>query len=80
MADRLDVDLRQLACPGPVLRVKELFEQGRTRLRLFVADELARSNVQRFVVSRGARAVTEASPDGGFVVLVDADPAACPAA
>jgi len=80
MDSRIDVDLRHLACPGPVMKVKELLEQGHAHLRLRVADELARSNVQRFAVSRGARAVTEAAADGSFVVLLDADQPACPVA
>jgi len=38
-----EVDVRTLACPGPVIRLKELLATGANFLRFHVADELARA-------------------------------------
>jgi selenium metabolism protein YedF len=65
-----ELDVRTLACPGPVLQLKKLFEEGEAAVRLRVADELARSNVTRFAASRGASASSEPADDGSFVVTV----------
>lgn len=70
-----DVDVRKLACPGPVLTLKKLLEEGETAVRLHVADELARSNVTRFASSRGAAWDAESHPEGGHLVTVKAGPA-----
>lgn len=48
------LDARQLACPGPVLQVKEALEEGPvTTLEVVVDNEAARENVSRFLQSRG---------------------------
>ncbi len=67
MPDTLDV--RSLACPGPVIELRKLLDAGVSTATLCVADELARSNVTRFAVSRGAQVSTEPS-QGGFLVTV----------
>jgi selenium metabolism protein YedF len=66
------IDLRQLACPGPVLKLRELLDDGQASVRLQVADDLARSNVSRFAASRGAGVVVEEAEDGSFVLTVTA--------
>jgi selenium metabolism protein YedF len=66
------LDVRTVACPGPVLALKKALEEGATTVTLLVGDELARSNVTRFATSRGARAAAEALPEGGFTVTVEA--------
>jgi selenium metabolism protein YedF len=65
-----DVDVRSLACPGPVLKLRELLEAGERALRFHVADELSRSNVSRFAASRNARVEVEEAGDGTFFVTV----------
>lgn len=67
------VDVRQVACPGPVLKLRDLLDGGQSRIEMHVADELARSNVTRFAESRGAAAKAAAQDDGTFVVTVTAD-------
>jgi len=68
-----ELDVRQLACPGPVLALRDLLVQGETLIRLRVADNLALSNVTRFAQTRGAD--VESAPDegGGFSVTVAAE-------
>lgn len=75
-----DLDARHLACPGPVIEIRRLLDAGEDTIRVRVADELARSNVTRFALSRGARAVSDAADDGSYVVLIEQEGAACPAA
>lgn len=67
-----EFDLRDLACPGPVLKLKELLEAGEKDVRFHVADELCRSNVSRFATSRGAGIEVEEDGEGGFFVTVTA--------
>lgn len=65
-----ELDVRTLACPGPVLELKKLFEAGENDVRLRVADELSRSNVTRFAAAQGAEASSEAASDGSYFVRV----------
>jgi selenium metabolism protein YedF len=67
-----EIDVRTVACPGPVLELKKALEAGEEGLCLIVADELARSNVTRFAQSRGAEVESEPNPDGGHRVVVTA--------
>lgn len=67
-----ELDVRTLACPGPVLKLRDLLEAGERKIILHVADELSRSNVTRFATSRGADVVAEAPGDGSFVVTITA--------
>ncbi len=66
------VDVRQLACPGPVLKLRDLLEAGEREIALHVADELSRSNVSRFATSRGAEVQVTDGGDGSFVVAIRA--------
>jgi len=72
-----EVDVRTLACPGPVIRLKELLATGANLLRFHVADELARSNVTRFAGSRHAQVESKSDGAGGFFVTIDAGAAPC---
>lgn len=65
-----ELDVRHLACPGPVLALRDLLGQGERLIRLRVADELARSNVTRFAQTRGAEVETSPEAEGGFIVEV----------
>ena len=69
-----EFDVRDLACPGPVLKLRELLDGGERRVRFHVADELCRSNVTRFAASRNAGVEVEAMEDGTFVMTIDAAP------
>ena len=66
------IDVRQLACPGPVLKLRELLDGGETSITLHVADELARSNVSRFAGTRHADVQVESPTDGGFLLTITA--------
>jgi len=66
------VDVRDLACPGPVLKLRELLDLGEREIAMHVADELCRSNVTRFAASRNAEIEVEDPGDGSFVVTVNA--------
>jgi selenium metabolism protein YedF len=67
-----DFDLRHLACPGPVLKLRDLLDEGEGEIRFHVADELCRSNVTRFAGSRGAEVSVEDPGDGTFFITVTA--------
>ena len=67
-----EIDVRDLACPGPVLKLRDLLDAGEREIVLRVADELSRSNVTRFATSRGAEVAVEAPADGSFVVTITA--------
>jgi len=47
-----ELDLRDLACPGPVLELRELLDAGERELRFRVADELLRRLPAAAVVGR----------------------------
>ena len=64
------LDVRHLACPGPVLKLRELLEAGEREVRFHVSDELCRSNVTRFARSRGAEVDVQDGGDGTFFVSV----------
>lgn len=70
-----EIDVRHLACPGPVIEVRKLLDAGERELLVHVADELARSNVTRFATSRKAEVTAEPAPEGGFLVRVTASEA-----
>jgi selenium metabolism protein YedF len=67
------IDVRQLACPGPVLKLRDLLEAGEREIAMHVADELSRSNVARFAASRGADVEVADGGDGSFLVSIRAD-------
>ena len=64
------LDLRHLACPGPVMELRTRLDAGDESLLLRVGDELARSNVSRFGDARGATVRSEEDGEGGFWVSV----------
>ncbi len=66
------IDVRDLACPGPVLKLRDLFAEGEREIAMHVADELCRSNVTRFATSRNAEVEVEEPGDGTFVVTITA--------
>jgi len=66
------IDVRDLACPGPVLTLRDMLNAGEREIALQVADELSRSNVTRFAASRGALVEVTDSGDGSFVVAIHA--------
>jgi selenium metabolism protein YedF len=66
------IDIRDLACPGPVLKLRDLLETGEREIAMHVADELCRSNVTRFAASRGAEVEVEDPGDGSFIVTITA--------
>ncbi|HSN57558.1 MAG TPA: sulfurtransferase-like selenium metabolism protein YedF [Candidatus Sulfomarinibacteraceae bacterium] len=63
-----ELDVRDLACPGPVLKLRELLDAGERELAFWVADELCRSNVTRFAASRKVATAVEPRDDGTFLV------------
>jgi selenium metabolism protein YedF len=67
-----EFDVRDLACPAPVLKLRELFEEGEREVRFWVADDLCRSNVTRFATSRGAEVTVDDPEDGTYFVTVKA--------
>ncbi len=66
------IDVRGLACPGPVLKLRDLLEAGERKIAMHVADELCRSNVTRFAASREAAVEVEEPGDGTFIITITA--------
>lgn len=70
------LDCRGLACPGPVLKTRELVEHGTgTGLRVLVDNAAARENVSRFLGRMGYQ-VRVLENDGHFEVVGVRDSAA----
>jgi selenium metabolism protein YedF len=69
-----EFDVRDLACPGPVLKLRALLDDGERQVRFHVADELCRSNVTRFAASRNAEIEVEPMADGTFLMTIIAEP------
>ncbi len=67
-----EFDVRTLACPGPVLKLRDLLDAGERKIMMRVADELSRSNVTRFAASRGAEVEVEDPGDGSFKITITA--------
>jgi len=67
-----EIDVRNLACPGPVLKLRDLLDEGERKIVMRVADQLSRSNVSRFAASRGADVTIEDGGDGSFLVRIEA--------
>ncbi len=67
-----EYDVRDLACPGPVLKLRGLLDEGEREIQFRVADDLCRSNVTRFAASRNLGTEVEAQDDGSFVVRFSA--------
>ena len=67
-----EYDVRDLACPGPVLKLRGLLEEGEREIQFRVADDLCRSNVTRFAASRNIATEVEVHDDGTFVVTFHA--------
>jgi selenium metabolism protein YedF len=67
-----EIDVRSLACPGPVLKLRDLLDAGEREIVMRVADALSRTNVTRFAASRGAEVRVDAGKDGSFVVTITA--------
>lgn len=63
-----EYDVRNLACPGPVLKLRGLLEEGEREIRFLVADDLCRSNVTRFAASRKIATEVEGDDEGSFRV------------
>ncbi|MCU0234633.1 MAG: sulfurtransferase-like selenium metabolism protein YedF [Thermoanaerobaculales bacterium] len=67
-----ELDVRNLACPGPVLTLRDLLEAGEREVVMHVADALSRSNVSRFAAARGAAVAVEEPGDGSFILSITA--------
>jgi selenium metabolism protein YedF len=74
------LDCRRLACPGPVLRAKEIIDRGDVAgLAILVDNQAAKENVSRFLSRMGYK-IDCGEEDGGFLVRATRDEAAaaCP--
>lgn len=63
------LDCRGLACPSPVLKTKELIDQGDlARLTVLVDNPAARENVGRFLTRSGYEVQVKAEVGGAYAV------------
>ncbi|MDO5114547.1 MAG: sulfurtransferase-like selenium metabolism protein YedF [Synergistaceae bacterium] len=63
----IEIDARKLACPKPVLLVKEAVDRGEETIRACVDNEVAAGNVTRFFESRGYLPTREDKEEGIYV-------------
>ena len=69
---QITLDCIGLACPQPVLRVKDALEQGARRLEVLVDNEASKNNVLRFARSQGHAADSVDRPDGCLASAITA--------
>ena len=63
------LDCRGLACPNPVLKTKELIDQGDVaRLTVLVDNPAAKENVGRFLTRSGYEVQVQAEAGGAYAV------------
>lgn len=80
-----DLDVRGMACPMPVVKVKRALEESAGELRVLIDDGAPRENVRRFAEGRGYN-VREEPFEGAFAFTItgaglaksEAVPAAAP--
>ncbi len=65
-----ELDCRGIACPGPVLKTKELADSGAHEISVLVDNEAAKENVSRFLVNQGFDVTIEAGSGGIMVIAV----------
>ncbi len=63
------VDARGLECPKPVIMTKEVVEKGCRELSVWIDNEVAASNVTRYLEGQGYRVKRE---DGDTTILLEA--------
>ncbi|MHB8780427.1 MAG: sulfurtransferase-like selenium metabolism protein YedF [Candidatus Geothermincolia bacterium] len=66
-----ELDLRGLACPGPVIQTRRALQEGERELRVTVDGETARENVTRMATALGCR-VEYTSREEASVMLITA--------
>lgn len=66
------IDCKGLACPQPVIQIKNALEQGADRLQVIVDNEASRENVSRFARSRQCDVKVEPGDDGCFYLTIEA--------
>lgn len=64
------LDCIGLPCPQPVLRTKEILEQGVTLLEVLVDNAASRNNVVRFAQNQGHRTEITEQPPGHFKITI----------
>ena len=64
------INCKGLACPQPVIRVKELLEQGVEDLEVLVDNEAASTNIQRFAHSKGCTVLMKQERETEFRLLI----------
>lgn len=65
----IKIDCTGLACPGPVLKAKEIIEtQNPKSLVVKVDNPASKENVSRFLVSQGYEVHVESKEDGFYVI------------
>lgn len=66
------LDCIGLPCPQPVLRTKEILEQGVGLLEVLVDNEASRNNIVRFAQNQGHRTEITEQPPGHFKITITA--------
>ncbi|NLW06754.1 MAG: SirA family protein [Clostridia bacterium] len=64
----MDIDVRGLSCPIPVVRTKAAVEKGATSLVITGDTQVSKENVSRYLRSVGYKVVEEVSKDGTWTI------------
>lgn len=69
---KIEVDVRGLSCPQPVMRTKAAMADSDVELiNVLVSDETSKENIIRFVESRGWKVIEKALPDMEFLLEIN---------
>ncbi|NLX20024.1 MAG: sulfurtransferase-like selenium metabolism protein YedF [Desulfobulbus sp.] len=69
---RITLDCTGLACPKPVLRVKDALAQGADSIEVIVDNSASKENILRFARNHGYATVTGDDPDGRHTIVLAA--------
>lgn len=64
----MDIDVRGLSCPIPVVRTKAVVEKGATSLLITGDFQVAKENVSRYLRSVGYTVTEEPSKDDTWLI------------
>lgn len=64
----MDIDVRGLSCPIPVVRTKAAVEKGATSLTITGDTQVSKENVSRYLRSVGYTVTEEPTQDGTWVL------------
>lgn len=73
MSDFIEIDVRGLSCPEPVLMVMDAMDENpRKQIRVLGDEAHTRTNIERTLEYHGKQGKTEVQKDGCFTITFEA--------